>query len=116
MAFQISINDHYDISISSNDRADWSLTDVPGGFVAEGFGGENIVTLQYTTMQSGNASIHVTSLCCDSPVTFAHRDLDADRTYSLTRIADAINELLRDLLTYPATEKALQDLIASRRK
>ena len=79
MAFQISITDDYRIIIASNDRGDWSMTDVAGGFVAEGFGGEDIVTLQWSSMQGGNASLHVTHLCVDSPITFAHAELDRDR-------------------------------------
>jgi hypothetical protein len=105
MAFQIHINDHYEMSVASNDRGGWVRDPAGCPDTFNGFGGESYVTIHHMTMQNGGASLLVVYAPCDSPLQFAHRELrlqGADR-FNLSLVTTAINELLRDVLTYPAS-------------
>lgn len=99
---QIAINENYIPSIARNDRGEWEIAngdDHHGVLILTGFGGENVITVQFSVMQNGETSAHVTHLCVDNPIRFWNASRKTG--WDVDALAELLNEGIASLCDYP---------------
>lgn len=99
---QISIDDNYLPTILQNDRGEWRMGDTDpasGVLILIGFSGENIVTVQWSAMQSRRTNVFLTHHSCDGPIEFWSETRDVG--WGVAELAAFVNDGLRSLLNYP---------------
>jgi hypothetical protein len=100
---RVNIEDGLELTITENDRGQWEVISVDpkvGSWTLVGYGGENILTIHASFMQSGRQDVVVVHNVVDSPIVIAQGETQ-DSDYSLTEFNSTVNALISDLTDYP---------------
>lgn len=88
------------LNILENDRGEWEYVHSDTAFTLIGFGGENIITIIVSPMQSGKTDVVVVHNAIDSYIRVAHKT----STYPAhARLNGLINDLIEEVADYPTT-------------